>query len=64
MVGYTYIVIGELAVALIGFGVWMHHMFVVGLPNLTNSFISLGGDEQRSRHAEQPGGLGDAPSGS
>ncbi|HEV3400885.1 MAG TPA: cytochrome c oxidase subunit I [Acidimicrobiales bacterium] len=41
MVGYTYIVIGELAVALVGFGVWVHHMFAVGLPNVTVSFISL-----------------------
>jgi cytochrome c oxidase subunit I len=41
MVGYTYIVIGELAVALIGFGVWVHHMFSVGLSNITLSFISL-----------------------
>ncbi|HEX2041103.1 MAG TPA: cytochrome c oxidase subunit I [Acidimicrobiales bacterium] len=41
MVGYTYIVIGELAVALLGFGVWVHHMFAVGLPNVTVSFISL-----------------------
>jgi cytochrome c oxidase subunit 1/cytochrome c oxidase subunit I+III len=41
MVGYTYIVIGELAVALIGFGVWVHHMFATGLPNITLSFIAL-----------------------
>ena len=41
MVGYTYIVIGELAVALVGFGVWVHHMFAVGLSNVTLSFISL-----------------------
>ncbi|MGH9279556.1 MAG: cytochrome c oxidase subunit I [Acidimicrobiales bacterium] len=41
MVGYTYIVIGELAVALVGFGVWVHHMFAVGLPNVTLSYISL-----------------------
>jgi cytochrome c oxidase subunit I len=41
MIGYTYIVIGELGVALIGFGVWVHHMFAVGLPDMTLSFISL-----------------------
>jgi cytochrome c oxidase subunit 1/cytochrome c oxidase subunit I+III len=41
IVGYTYIVIGELSVALIGFGVWVHHMFAVGLPNITLGFISL-----------------------
>ena len=41
IVGYTYIVVGELAVALVGFGVWVHHMFAVGLPNVTVSYISL-----------------------
>ncbi len=41
MVGYTYIVVAELAVALIGFGVWVHHMFATGLPNMTLSFIAL-----------------------
>ena len=40
MIGYTYIVLAELAVALIGFGVWVHHMFATGLPQITMSFIS------------------------
>lgn len=41
MVGYTYIVIAELATALLGFGVWVHHMFSTGLPTVTLGFISL-----------------------
>jgi cytochrome c oxidase subunit I+III len=41
IVGYTYIVIAELGTALIGFGVWVHHMFATGLPQITLSFISL-----------------------
>jgi cytochrome c oxidase subunit I+III len=41
MVGYTYIVIAELATALLGFGVWVHHMFATGLPTVTLGFISL-----------------------
>jgi cytochrome c oxidase subunit I len=41
IIGYTYIVIGELSVALVGFGVWVHHMFAVGLPDLSLAFISL-----------------------
>jgi cytochrome c oxidase subunit I+III len=41
MVGYTYIVLAELATGLIGFGVWVHHMFATGLPNMTLSYISL-----------------------
>jgi cytochrome c oxidase subunit 1/cytochrome c oxidase subunit I+III len=40
MVGYTFIVLAELATALIGFGVWVHHMFATGLPQMTMAFIS------------------------
>ena len=43
MVGYTYIVVAELGTALIGFGVWVHHMFATGLPQITLSFIALAG---------------------
>ena len=42
MIGYTYIVLAEMATALIGFGVWVHHMFADGLPGLTLSFFSAG----------------------
>src|SRR5438105_3694403 len=41
MVGYTWIVVAEMATALIGFGVWTHHMFVTGLPQVALSFVSL-----------------------
>jgi cytochrome c oxidase subunit I+III len=41
MIGYTYIVLAEMAVALIGFGVWVHHMFAVGIPQIALSFTSL-----------------------
>jgi cytochrome c oxidase subunit 1/cytochrome c oxidase subunit I+III len=40
MVGYTYIVLAEMATALIGFGVWVHHMFAIGLPQLNLAFFS------------------------
>jgi cytochrome c oxidase subunit 1/cytochrome c oxidase subunit I+III len=40
MVGYTYIVLAELGTALIGFGVWVHHMFATGLPQMTMAFVS------------------------
>ena len=40
MIGYTYIVLAELGTALIGFGVWVHHMFATGLPQMTTAFIS------------------------
>jgi cytochrome c oxidase subunit I+III len=41
MIGYIYIVIAEMAVALIGFGVWVHHMFATGIPQIAMSFNSL-----------------------
>ncbi|HET7481791.1 MAG TPA: cytochrome c oxidase subunit I [Actinomycetota bacterium] len=40
MIGYTFIVLAELGTALIGFGVWVHHMFATGLPQMTMAFIS------------------------
>jgi cytochrome c oxidase subunit I+III len=40
IIGYTYIVLAEMAVALIGFGVWVHHMFAIGIPQIALSFIS------------------------
>lgn len=41
LVGYTWIVLAEMATALIGFGVWSHHMFTTGLPQIAISFVSL-----------------------
>ncbi|HEU5002503.1 MAG TPA: cytochrome c oxidase subunit I [Actinomycetota bacterium] len=41
MVGYIWIVIAEMATALIGFGVWTHHMFTTGLPQVAISFVAL-----------------------
>ena len=41
MVGYTYIVLAEMATALLGFGVWAHHMFSTGIPTISMSFISI-----------------------
>src|SRR5439155_1867277 len=38
MIGYTYIVLAELATALLGFGVWVHHMFATGLPAISMSY--------------------------
>ncbi|HEX6332266.1 MAG TPA: cytochrome c oxidase subunit I [Actinomycetota bacterium] len=40
MIGYTYIVLAELAIFVISFGVWVHHMFAVGLPTIAMGFIS------------------------
>ncbi len=40
IIGYTWVVVAEMATAVIGFGVWVHHMFATGLPQVAMSFIS------------------------
>lgn len=39
--GYTWAVAATVATGFISFGVWVHHMFAVGLPDVTNSFFSV-----------------------
>src|SRR5919108_772165 len=39
LVGYVWLALATMATAIIGFGVWVHHMFAVGLPNLTMVFF-------------------------
>jgi len=38
--GYAFIVGSGMAIALLAFGVWIHHMFATGLGNIVNSFFS------------------------
>jgi cytochrome c oxidase subunit I len=40
LVGYTVVVLGTIATMILGFGVWLHHMFATGLPFLALSFFS------------------------
>ncbi len=40
LVGYHLIVLAILATAFISFGVWAHHMFTTGMPDLSISFFS------------------------
>jgi cytochrome c oxidase subunit I+III len=40
IIGYVWLALATMATAIIGFGVWVHHMFAVGLPNLTMVFFS------------------------
>jgi cytochrome c oxidase subunit I len=40
IVGYTFLALAATAIAVISFGVWVHHMFAVGLPALSNNFFS------------------------
>jgi cytochrome c oxidase subunit I len=40
LVGYSAVALSTVATILLGFGVWVHHMFAVGLPSLAVSFFS------------------------
>ena len=40
LVGYSLVVLATVATGIISFGVWVHHMFAVGLPDLSNSFFA------------------------
>jgi cytochrome c oxidase subunit I len=40
VVGYTAIVLANVATAILGFGLWVHHMFATGLPQLGASFFT------------------------
>lgn len=40
IVGYPYIATSTILTGLVGFGVWMHHMFAVGSPHIAMSFFS------------------------
>jgi cytochrome c oxidase subunit I len=40
LVGYTVVVLATVATMVMGFGVWLHHMFATGIPFLALSFFS------------------------
>ena len=40
LVGYSAVALSTVATMIIGFGVWVHHMFATGLPNLALAFFS------------------------
>ncbi|MGO4573279.1 cytochrome c oxidase subunit I [Microvirga sp. 2TAF3] len=40
LVGYTVVVLGTVATMVMGFGVWLHHMFATGIPFIALSFFS------------------------
>jgi cytochrome c oxidase subunit I+III len=40
LVGYTAVVLATVATIMLGFGVWVHHMFATGLPIVSLSFFS------------------------
>ncbi|MBA2683642.1 MAG: cytochrome c oxidase subunit I [Gemmatimonadaceae bacterium] len=38
--GYTYVALATVSTGVLGFGVWVHHMFATGLPPLSMTFFS------------------------
>jgi cytochrome c oxidase subunit I len=40
LVGYSLVALSTVATMILGFGVWVHHMFATGLPGLALSFFS------------------------
>jgi len=42
IVGYAFVAISTMLTGLVGFGVWLHHMFTVGMSDMAMSFFSAG----------------------
>jgi cytochrome c oxidase subunit I+III len=40
LIGYTFIVVSLVSVGFVSFGLWVHHMFATGLPELSLSFFT------------------------
>ncbi len=43
LAGYTFVVLSTVTTLILGFGVWVHHMFATGLPQLSMTFFSATG---------------------
>ncbi|WP_290647606.1 cytochrome c oxidase subunit I [Aquisalimonas sp.] len=41
IVGYRWLVLAIIVTAFISFGLWVHHMFTIGIPKLAQSFFSV-----------------------
>jgi cytochrome c oxidase subunit I+III len=41
LVGYAWIVLAIITMGFISFGLWVHHMFTVGIPHLAQAFFSI-----------------------
>ncbi|MFC7705293.1 cytochrome c oxidase subunit I [Plastorhodobacter daqingensis] len=42
LIGYRAVVVALVAMAFLSFGIWVHHMFTVGIPHLALAFFSAG----------------------
>ena len=43
LTGYTWVVIALVSTGFLSFGLWVHHMFTVGLPQITMTFFAAAG---------------------
>lgn len=41
LVGYRWVVLSVILIGFISFGLWVHHMFTVGIPQLSQAFFSV-----------------------
>ncbi len=41
-VGYPFLALSSITVAMLGFGVWVHHMFATGIPTMSLEFFGAG----------------------
>ena len=55
LVGYTAVALATVTTMVLGFGVWVHHMFATGLPPISLSFFSA--RELHHRHPERGRGV-------
>ncbi len=42
IVGHTLVALATVSTGILGFGVWVHHMFATGMPRLSTTFFSAG----------------------
>ena len=66
LVGYTPVALATVATMVLGFGVWVHHMFATGLPALALSFFSGASHHHHRaerRRASSPGWRRSGPAG-
>ncbi|MGZ8218615.1 cbb3-type cytochrome c oxidase subunit I [Methylomagnum sp.] len=55
LVGYSVVAPSTVLTMVIGFGVWVHHMFATGLPFLSMSFFGGASNVQRDHHSQRGG---------
>ncbi len=50
IVGYTWVALSTVMTGLVGFGVWVHHMFATGLPYAVDGILQRGEHDDLDLH--------------